>query len=97
MTATAIIARRCHVSGRVQGVFFRASTREKALALGVSGFACNLPDGRVEVVALGESDAVASLIKWLWEGPPAAQVTGVEVSDLHSEALDDIPAGFATR
>lgn len=70
--------RRCFVSGRVQGVFFRASTRTRALALGVTGHARNLPDGRVEVLACGEPRAVEALCAWLAEGPPAARVSDVQ-------------------
>ncbi|MCK9537775.1 acylphosphatase [Dokdonella sp.] len=72
------------VSGHVQGVFFRASTRERALALGLTGHASNLPDGRVEVVASGTPDALALLEAWLQEGPPAARVEHVE-----RQAIDD--------
>ena len=69
---------RCVVSGRVQGVWFRGATRDKALHLGLRGYANNLPDGRVEVLACGEKAAVARLRAWLWEGPPQAYVTEVE-------------------
>lgn len=68
---------RCYVSGRVQGVWYRAYTRRKALELEITGYARNLPDGRVEVLACGEETAVAALREWLWEGPPRAQVTDV--------------------
>ncbi|MGH8174959.1 MAG: acylphosphatase [Steroidobacter sp.] len=88
------IARRCFVTGRVQGVFYRASTRHKALELACGGFARNLPDGRVEVLAIGEPDAVQSLIDWLWRGPPAAYVTSVEVQEVSLQEIDDAPAGF---
>lgn len=70
-------AARFLVSGRVQGVFYRASTREQAMALGLSGYAKNLPDGRVEVVASGEASAIDALERWLWRGPSAAKVTEV--------------------
>jgi len=70
-------ASRCLVSGRVQGVFFRAHTRDKALGLGLTGSARNLPDGRVEVVVCGPADRVATFCEWLWEGPPMAQVDAV--------------------
>lgn len=85
---------RCFVSGRVQGVFYRASTRERALALGLRGYARNLPDGRVEVLACGPEDAVRALEAWLWEGPPMARVT-----DVRCEPADpaDCPEGFVTR
>lgn len=92
-----LIARRCYVSGRVQGVFYRASTRLKATDLGCSGYARNLPDGRVEVLAVGEPQAVQSLLDWLWRGPPASEVTFVEVRELPLEELEDVPAGFAQR
>lgn len=68
------------VSGKVQGVFFRASTREQALRLGLSGHAINLDDGRVEVLALGDAVAVEALATWLRQGPPMARVEGVERS-----------------
>jgi acylphosphatase len=76
----------------VQGVFFRASTREQARALGVTGYARNLPDGSVEVLACGSPRAVKELQDWLWEGPPAAQVQGVECEVVELEP----PAGFTT-
>ena len=62
------------VRGRVQGVFFRASTREQALKLGVSGHAKNLADGGVEVLASGSPEALDALHKWLHVGPPSARV-----------------------
>ncbi|MFT4196828.1 MAG: acylphosphatase [Pseudoxanthomonas sp.] len=65
------------VSGRVQGVFFRASTREQALRLGLHGSARNLADGRVEVIAAGTAEALAQLEAWLRQGPPAARVEQV--------------------
>jgi len=89
-----LIARRCFVSGRVQGVFFRASTRAKALQLGCSGYARNLPDGRVEVLVVGDAIAAQALIDWLWIGPPSAHVTQVEVN---TETVGEVPAGFITR
>ena len=66
--------KRCLVSGLVQGVFFRATTREQAQQLGVTGYARNLPDGRVEVMACGADDRVAALCTWLQSGPPRARV-----------------------
>ncbi|HRQ64735.1 MAG TPA: acylphosphatase [Xanthomonadaceae bacterium] len=73
--------RRYLVSGRVQGVFFRASAVETARSLGLRGFARNLADGRVEVVAGGEVDALDALEKWLWQGPPLARVKSVVAED----------------
>ena len=74
-------AARFIVSGKVQGVFFRASAREQALRLGLSGHAINLDDGRVEVMAQGDAAALDLLAAWLWQGPPMARVEGVERSD----------------
>lgn len=87
------VARRCLVSGRVQGVFYRASTRQRALELGVSGHARNLPDGRVEVLACGDQAAVDRLRAWLWEGPPQAYVTEVRCEAV---AVPEGLAGFST-
>ena len=70
-------AARFLVSGKVQGVFFRASTRERALDLGLSGRATNLPDGRVDVIAEGDAGALDALEAWLHQGPPAARVESV--------------------
>ncbi|MGB9757755.1 MAG: acylphosphatase [Candidatus Bipolaricaulaceae bacterium] len=67
------------VSGRVQGVFFRAHTRDLAQKLGLAGFVRNLPDGRVEVVAEGPEEKLQELIQFCHRGPPLAHVTGVEV------------------
>lgn len=92
-----MIARRCFVSGRVQGVFYRASTRQRAGLLGVTGYARNLPDGRVEVLACGEPAAVAALCAWLREGPPAASVTEVLVEDVDRATLGTWPAEFDKR
>lgn len=80
------------VSGRVQGVFYRASAREQALALGLDGHARNLPDGRVEVLASGSSMALEALERWLWQGPPAARVEAVVREDRDLP----VPPGFHT-
>ena len=71
------IAVRCMVAGKVQGVFFRASTREKARTLRLTGHARNLADGRVEVLICGAKDRVQTLQEWLRVGPPGASVSGV--------------------
>jgi acylphosphatase len=92
-----IVARRCFVSGRVQGVFYRASARQKAVELGCAGYARNLPDGRVEVLAVAEPGAVQSFVEWLRQGPPAAQVTDVQVIEIAPDDLQKVPVGFATR
>ena len=69
------------VDGRVQGVFFRDSTRREALALGVTGWVRNLSDGRVEAVFEGEPEAVADAVAWSRRGPDRAVVTGFEQFD----------------
>lgn len=69
----------CLVSGRVQGVCFRASAQDQARELGVNGWARNLRDGRVEVLASGPTEAVDAFREWLDTGPPAARVDHVEV------------------
>ena len=86
-------AARFLVRGKVQGVWFRASTREQALALHLQGFARNLPDGCVEVVALGEEQALDALESWLHRGPAMAEVTAVQRENLTSPPTFD---GFAT-
>ena len=79
-----MVCKRSFVSGRVQGVFYRATCVAKARDLGLTGFARNLGDGRVEVLACGEEGAVEAFTAWLWEGSPASQVTDVatEQADL---------------
>ncbi len=67
------------VSGRVQGVAFRASTVDEARRLGVSGWVRNLADGRVEVEAEGERPALLALVRYCEQGPPAARVERVAV------------------
>jgi acylphosphatase len=90
------VARRARVEGRVQGVYYRASTAAVAGRLGVRGHACNLPDGAVEVLAIGPAGAVDELIRWLWQGPPSARVTAVVIEDLDVAAHAAI-RGFDTR
>jgi acylphosphatase len=81
------------VSGRVQGVFFRASAREQALALGLAGHARNRSDGCVEVLAGGAPDAVEALERWLHHGPPAARVDAVSREDLPEQELRGFHTG----
>lgn len=71
-------ARRFTVHGRVQGVWFRDSTRRQARALQISGSATNLDNGDVEVLAFGERAALDELAKWLLNGPPMAEVANVK-------------------
>ncbi|WP_201314391.1 acylphosphatase [Dyella sp. EPa41] len=86
-------AARFLVSGRVQGVFYRASTREQALALGLRGHAENLPDGRVEVIASGTDAALDALESWLWRGPSGARVDDVRREHCEAPVADS----FHTR
>lgn len=68
-----------YVSGMVQGVFFRARTRDVAQSLGLTGWVRNLSDGRVEIVAEGLHDGLVRLISWCHKGPRAASVEHVEI------------------
>jgi acylphosphatase len=89
------VVRRCLVSGRVQGVYYRASAAQRARAAGITGHARNLPDGRVEVLACGEHGAVGEFIAWLWIGPAAAKVSDVAAEVLEL-ALEELPREFRT-
>lgn len=68
----------CFVSGRVQGVFYRAFTQKRALALGLTGWTRNLTDGRVELQAFGEKEKLQQFQELLRQGPPAANVTDLD-------------------
>jgi acylphosphatase len=90
------VACRYYVSGQVQGVFFRASTAQQATRLGLTGWAHNLPDGRVEVLAVGDQSAVDDLAQWLKRGPPLARVQHVESVTTEAQeyrALTDFRTG----
>ena len=84
------------VLGRVQGVYFRHSTRIEAERLCIRGIARNLADGSVEVFAQGETRAVQALRQWLNMGPPQARVDSVEEIELDPAAID-LPTGFQVR
>ena len=84
--------RRFLVTGRVQGVFFRAGTRHVAEQLGLTGHAINLPDGRVEVLACGSRDALDRLESWLQGGTPRSRVDDVQSEPVTTPR----PAGFRT-
>jgi len=75
------IRRRIVVEGQVQGVFYRSTCRREAQARGVAGWVRNRPDGTVEAVLEGEPDAVEAVIAWARQGPPAASVSRVEVTE----------------
>ena len=70
------------MTGRVQGVFFRDSTREQARKLRLTGYARNMPDGSVEVVACGGRERIDRLGHWLQSGPRMASVANVEATDV---------------
>jgi acylphosphatase len=93
LTVAAVRARAV-VSGRVQGVWFRGATRERALELGVTGWVRNLPDGRVEALFEGDPDAVESALAFVERGPRAARVSGVETE--RAEATGEF-ASFEIR
>ena len=86
-------ARLFTVHGRVQGVWFRDSTRREASRLGIAGYAINLPDGNVEVLACGASNALDELADWLQSGPPMASVTRVDVRDADTDQADGFRIG----
>jgi acylphosphatase len=83
------------ISGRVQGVFFRANTRKKALDLGVTGWVKNLRDGRVEAVFEGKKSAVENIVEWCHDGPPHSKVT--EVNEDWSEEPTGEFVSFSIR
>ncbi|MGZ4184543.1 MAG: acylphosphatase [Solirubrobacteraceae bacterium] len=87
------VRRRAVVRGRVQGVFFRDSTRQRANAHGVAGWVSNRSDGAVEAVLEGPPEAVDRVIRFLHTGPPQASVDHVDVSDEKPEGL----TGFSVR
>lgn len=73
-----MICKKCRVNGRVQGVFYRATTQDKARSLGLTGYVRNLSDGSVEVLVCGASTKVDQLCNWLWEGPATAEISDVQ-------------------
>ena len=87
MTRNDRVCAHVYVSGRVQGVYFRANTRDEARRIGVDGWVKNLADGRVEAMVEGDERSVAKLVKWCHEGSPSARVESVDV-----EYVD--PPGF---
>ena len=87
------IARRIHIKGKVQGVWFRGWTVDQAKALGLDGWVRNRIDGSVEAVAAGPAPKVEALIALCRQGPPAAQVASVTVGDMSGE----IATGFSQR
>jgi len=82
------------ISGRVQGVCYRANTQEMATELGLSGWVRNRPDGKVEAVFEGTSEKVEKAIDWCRQGPPSAMVTGLEI---HNEEPEEHYTGFKIK
>jgi acylphosphatase len=88
-----LVRRRVHITGRVQGVYFRDSTRREAIRRGIAGWVCNRPDGSVEAALEGPVSAVEELLEWCRVGPPAARVVAVEHD--REEPLGEV--GFSIR
>ena len=88
---------RCIISGRVQGVCYRASTQQKASQWAISGYARNLPDGRVEVLMCGEAGQLEKLKDWCWQGPSAAEVTDLQCEAVAIDSLGKLPETFVIK
>ncbi len=81
------------VSGIVQGVYYRQSTKEKALELGISGIVKNLPDGNVHILATGSGEQLSNLVEWCKQGPVHAKVSSVNVE----QVTDQVFMGFVIQ
>jgi acylphosphatase len=90
-----VICKKCLVGGRVQGVFYRATTAQRARELGIRGYAKNLPDGRVEVLVVGDLETVQAFIEWLWTGSSASKVTSVDAVEIALQPHEH-PKAFTT-
>ena len=77
------------VTGKVQGVFYRQSVKEKAINLGITGIVQNLPDGNVYIRASGTTEQLDSLVSWCWQGPPRARVNSVDVDIWPYQSFDN--------
>ena len=87
-TGRTTTARRVLIDGRVQGVFFRNTCARRARSAGVAGWVRNRADGRVEAWFEGDAQAVENMVNWCREGPPGAEVTGVDVEAVEPASLD---------
>ena len=85
------ICKKCFISGLVQGVFYRASSQSQAEKLGITGYAINLADGRVQVLACGENEKVGRFCDWLWTGS-----NGSRVANVQCESVKIIPPDYFT-
>ena len=77
------------ITGKVQGVFYRQSTKEKAIELGLKGQVKNLPDGKVQIIVTGTREQLDALSVWCKKGPPRALVSGVEITELPLKEFDN--------
>ena len=77
------------VSGKVQGVFYRQSTREKAITIGITGSVENLSNGEVKIIATGTKEQIETLMQWCRQGPPKAIVTTVEITELPLQSFSE--------
>ncbi len=75
------------IRGKVQGVFFRQSSKEEAIRLGITGFVKNLDDGSVKIVATGTEEKLLALTNWCKTGPPKARVSGIEKEELDLQSF----------
>ncbi|WP_136246639.1 acylphosphatase [Halomonas borealis] len=85
---------KARVSGRVQGVYYRRATQERARQAGLTGHALNLADGRVEVLLCGPREDVRGVAQWLWQGSPGAEVSDVAIDEIDLER--GAPVDFTT-
>lgn len=85
------------VSGRVQGVFYRQTTRQKAQELGLTGWVRNMSDGSVEIEAAGPAKQIENLLSWCRQGPAGAQVTGLKIQEEEETTADSLPDRFEIR
>ena len=90
-------ARHVFVSGRVQGVFYRATTRDEARRLGLGGWVRNLPDGRVEAWVEGPEEAVEQMMAWFPEGPPYARVSEIKLFSRALSPMESAQMGALAR
>lgn len=80
---------RCVVSGRVQGVYYRANVKKQADSLGLTGWVRNLSNGSVELIAQGQDENVEKLHKWIWAGPVMAKVDDVKIDIIETQNFED--------
>jgi acylphosphatase len=90
-----VVCKKCRVAGRVQGVFYRATAARRAQELAIRGYARNLPDGRVEILACGAEESVGTFVSWLWTGSSASKVTSVDVTEVPADSVQ-LTATFQT-